>query len=116
MDGSGKKKAIGRIWKKILSNNQLLYWKNKTIGAWKLQCAQFFAKLVLDTIAVCSLVPRINLSHTQQSYLCLKNQNYLLGKVDLRFFLSYGLKTTINTSLFNNIYLTDNVLKFVQKV
>ena len=42
----------------------------------------------------CSLVPRMNLSHTQQSYVCPKNQNYLLNKANLRFFLSYGLRTT----------------------
>ena len=31
----------------------------------------------------------------QQGYLCPKNQNYLLGKADLGFFLSYRLRTTI---------------------
>ena len=55
----------------------------------------FFVKTVLNTFAVCSLVPRINLSHTQQSYLCPRNQNYLLGKADLKFFLRHGLRTTI---------------------
>ena len=47
-----------------------------------------YAKPVLHIFAVCSLVPGINLPHTQQFYLCQKGQNYLLGKADLRFFLS----------------------------
>ena len=36
-----------------------------------------FAKPVLDTFAVCILVLRINLSHTQQSYLCQKKSKLL---------------------------------------
>ena len=35
------------------------------------------------------------MSHAQQSYLCPKNQNYLLGKADLRFFLSHRLRVII---------------------
>ena len=35
----------------------------------------------------------------------LKNQNYLLQKVDLRFFSSYGLRTAIKISTF---YVIDN--------
>ena len=61
---------------------------------WDLKTAvcPIFAKPVLDIFAVCSLVPRMNLYHTQQSYLCPKNQNYLLYKTDLGFFFSYGLR------------------------
>ena len=64
---------------------------------WDLKTAvcPIFAKPVLDIFAVCSLVPRMNLYHTQQSYLCPKNQNYLLYKTDLGLFFSYGLRNII---------------------
>ena len=67
-----------------------------------------FAKPVLDIFTVCSLVPSMNLSNTQQSYLCPKNQNYLLEKSVLRFFLNYGLRTTIKITIFSTFYVTDN--------
>ena len=67
-----------------------------------------FAKPVLDIFVVCSLVPSMNLSHRQQSYLCPKNQNYLLEKSDLRFFFNYGLRTTIKITMFSTFYVTDN--------
>ena len=37
---------------------------------WGLETAvgSIFAQLVLDIFAICSLVPRMNLFHTQQSY------------------------------------------------
>ena len=47
-------------------------------------------------------------SHMQQSYLCPGNQNYLLGKGDLRFFLSYGLRTTIKITRFSTFYIIGN--------
>ena len=77
---------------------------------WSLETAvcPIFVKPVLDIFAVCSLVPSMNLSHTQQSYLCPKNQNYLLEKSDLRFFLNYGLRTTIKITIFSTFYVTDN--------
>ena len=52
-------------------------------------------KAVLGFFAVCSVVPCMNLSHRQQSYLCAKNQYNLLEKADLSFFLIYMLRTTI---------------------
>ena len=79
---------------------------------WGLETAvcPIFAKPILDIFAVCSLVPRINLSHTHQSYLYPKNQNYLLGKVDLRFFLSYRLSATVKIKIFSTFYVIDNFL------
>ena len=67
-----------------------------------------FAIPVLNIFADCSLVPRINLFHTQQGYLCPKNQNYSLEKADLKFFLSYGWRTTIKITIFNTVYVIDN--------
>ena len=67
-----------------------------------------FVKLVLDVFAVRSLITRINLSHMEWSYLCSKNQNILLGKADLRFFLSYRLRTTIKITIFSTFYVVDN--------
>ena len=79
---------------------------------WGLETAvcPIFAKLVLDIFAVCLLVPMIHLSHTQQSYLCPKNQIYFLGKAGLRFFLSYGLSTRIKITIFSIIYVADSFL------
>ena len=62
---------------------------NPTHSGLETAVCPIFAKLVLDIFALCSLVPKIDLSHTQQSYLCPKNQNHLLGKGDLK--LSYFL-------------------------
>ena len=67
--GYEKKKSNFQI-----CHTQFLNLKTQPIGTWKLQCPgccetsfRYFAK--------CSLVPRINLSRTQNSYLCQKNQN-----------------------------------------
>ena len=79
-------------------------WKNPTHWGLETAVCPIFAKPpVLDIFAVCSLVPRINLSHTQQGYLCQKNQSYSLGKADLGFFLSNG-STTIKITIFNTFY------------
>ena len=106
------KKTQARIWKIFFSNfqichNQFFYLKTQPIGAWKLQCTQIF-DTVLDIFAVCSLVPSMNLSHTQQSYLFPKNQNYLLEKAELRFLLNYGLRTTVKITVFSTFYVTDH--------
>ena len=37
-----------------------------------------------------------------------KNQNYLLVKADVRFFFSFGLRTTIKVTIFSIFYVTDN--------
>ena len=76
---------------------------------WGLKTAKVFAKLVLDNFVVCLLEPIINLAHIQQSYVCPKNQNYLLEKPDLKFFHSYGLSTTIKITIFSTFYVIDNV-------
>ena len=41
----------------------------------------------------------------QQSYLCQKNQNYLQGKANLRFFLSYSLRTTIKITIYSVLFM-----------
>ena len=70
---------------------------------WGLETAMcpIFVKPVLDIFEVLSLVPSMNFSHLQQSYLCQKNQNYVLEKADLRFFLNYGLRITIKITIFS---------------
>ena len=107
------KKAQARIWKIFFSNfqichNQFFYLKTQPIRAWKLQCTKIFEETVLDIFAVCSLVPSISLSYTQQSYLCPKNQNYLLEKADSRFFRNYRLRSSIKITIFSTFYVTDN--------
>ena len=82
-------------------------WKPNALGFGNCSVPNF-AKPVLDIFAVCSLVLRINLSQRQQGYLFPKNQNYLLGKADLGFFLSYGLRTTIKITIFSTFYVIDN--------
>ena len=81
-------------------------WKSNPLGLGNCKVSNF-CETGFRFFAVCSLIPRIKLSHTQQSYLCPKNQNYLLWKANLRFFLSYGLKTTIKMTIFSTFYVTD---------
>ena len=85
---------IGKFFSQLLNLSYSVLLKSPTHWGLETAACLIFAKLVLDIFAVCLLVPRINLSHMQQGYLCPKNQNYLLGKVDLGFFLSYGLRAT----------------------
>ena len=110
MGGSGEKSPNKDLEKRNVSNFQNLsqsvfVTENPTYWGLETAVGPIFAKPVLDIFAVYSLLSRINFSHMQQSYLCLKNQNYLLGKADLRFFPSYGLRTTI---IFSTFYVTDN--------
>ena len=44
-------------------------WKPNTMGLGNCNVCSIFAKPVLDICAVCSLVPGINLSHTQQLFI-----------------------------------------------
>ena len=76
---------------------------------WGLKTAvcPIFVKPVEDIFPVCLLVPRMNLYHTQQNYLCPKNQNYLLEKADLTFFFEYELRTIIKITIFSTFYVTD---------
>ena len=112
MGGSGKKspsKDMNKFFFQLSNLSQPIFLlENPT--HWGLETAVYpiFAKPVLDIFAVCSLVPSMNLSHMQQSYLCPKNQNYLLEKADLRFFLNCGLRTTIKITIFSTFYVTDN--------
>ena len=92
MGGSGEKNQSKDKDKKFfqLSNlSQSVYLLENPIH-WRLETAvcPIFVELILDIFAVCSLVPRMNLSHMQQSCLCSKNPNYLLEKNDLSFFIS----------------------------
>ena len=106
------KKAHARIWKCFfrLSNLSKSVVVLENLIHWDLKTAVYpiFAKLVFDIFAVSSLVPWINLSHTQQGYLRPKNQNYLLGVAELGFSLSYELGTTIKITIFSTFYVIDN--------
>ena len=64
--------------------NQFFLLENPTHWGLDIAVCAVFVKLILDIFAVCSLLPRMNFPHMQQSYLCQKNQNYLLKKADLR--------------------------------
>ena len=106
------KKTHARIWKSFfrLSNLSKSVVVLENLIHWDLKTAVYpiFAKLVFDIFAVSSLVPWINLSHTQQGYLRPKNQNYLLGVAELGFSLSYELGTTIKITIFSTFYVIDN--------
>ena len=112
MGDSGEKNQSKDIEKNFfqLSNFSQLVFLHENPTHWSLETAMYpiLAKLVSDIFTVCSLIPRMNFSHTQQSHLCQKNQNYLLEKADLRFFLGYGLRTTIKITIFSTFYVTDN--------
>ena len=67
-----------------------LSFENPTHWGLETALCPIFAKPAFDTFAVSSLVPKTNLSHTQQKSLCPKNQNYLIRKADFRISLSVG--------------------------
>ena len=94
-----------------LSNLSQLVFVLENPTHWGLETAVYpiFVKPVLDIFAVCSLVPRVNVSNMQQNYLCPKSQNYLPGMGDLRFFLSYGLRATIKITICSTFYVLDNL-------
>ena len=100
--GSGEKSPYKDMSKSVVVLENLIHWDLKTA------VYPIFAKLVFDIFAVSSLVPWINLSHTQQGHLRPKNQNYLLGVAELGFFLSYELGTTIKITIFSTFYVIDN--------
>ena len=79
--------------------------ENPTHWGLEIAACPNFAKPASDIFAVCSLVPSMNLSHTQQSYLCPKNQNHLLKKSDLRFFLNHGFRITIKITILSPFYV-----------
>ena len=112
MGGSGEKspsKDTKKFFSQLSNLSQPIFLlENPTQQGLETAMSPIFVKQILDIFAVCSLVPSMNLSHTQQSYLCPKNQNYLLEKSDLRFFLNYGLRTTIKITIFSTFYVTDN--------
>ena len=105
------KKAQARIWKFFFQLSNLsqstFLLENPTHWALETAVCPIFAKPVLDIFTVFSLVPRMNLSQSQQGYLCQKNQNYLLEKAEFMFFFSYGLRTSIKITTFNTFYVTD---------
>ena len=113
MGGSGEK-SPSKDMKIFFQLSNLLQpvflLENQTHGGLETAVCPNFVKPVLDIFAVCSLVPSMNLSHTQQIYLYPKNQNYLQEKSDLRFFLNYALRTTIKITIFSNFL--DGVLNY----
>ena len=119
------KKAQARIWKFFyqLSNlsQPVFLLENPTHWGFETVVCPILVKPVLHFFVVCSVVPCMNLSHRQQSYLCPKNQNNLLEKADLRFFLIYVLRTTIKITIFSTFYVTNNFSscycqEFMQKI
>ena len=51
--------------------------ENPIDWGWETAVCPIFAKPVLDIFAICLLVPSMNLSHTQQGYLCAKKSKLL---------------------------------------
>ena len=88
------KQRYGKIFVQLSNFPKSVFaLENPTHWDWETTVFPIFAKLVLDNFVVCSLVPWINLSHMQcRGFYAQKNQNYLLGKADLKFFLSYKLQ------------------------
>ena len=105
MGGSGEKSPSKdmKIFFCQLSNLSQPVFLLENPTHWGLETAvcPIFEKPVLDIFAVCSLVPSMNLSLMQQSYLCPKNQ-----KSDLRFFLNYRLRTTKKITIVSAFYIT----------
>ena len=105
------KQEYGKFFFQLSNLSQSAFLlENPTHWALETAVCPIFAKPVLDIFTVFSRVPRMNLSQSQQGYLCQKNQNYLLEKAYFMFFFSYGLRTSIKITTFNTFYVTDNVL------
>ena len=94
------KKAQARIWKK----NPTFKFITISFSTWK---PNPLGRSNCSVPNICSLVPKINVSHTQQRYLCPQNQNCIQGKVDLKFFLSYRLRTSVKIIIFSTFYVID---------
>ena len=88
MGGSGEKspsKDMKKIFFQLSNLSQPVFlFENPTHWGLETAVCPISVKPALDILAVCSLVPSMNLSHTQQSYLCL------LENSDLRDFLTTG--------------------------
>ena len=107
------RKSQARTRKKSVSNfqichNQFFYFKTQPTEDWKLQCAQFLWDqfyIFLQFVHWCLgwICPIRN-----RAISCPKNQNYLPENANFRFFLSYGLRTTIQIKIFSFFYVTDN--------
>ena len=92
LGGSGGKspsKDMEKIFSQLSNLSQSVFVL-EILTHWGLETAvcPVFVKPVLDVFAICSLVPRIIVSHTQQSYLCPKSPNCMLGKADLKLVVS----------------------------
>ena len=112
MGGSGEKTPSKDMIKKCFPTfkfvtTSFFTWKPNALGLGNCSEPNFCETSFRYFCTVCSLVPSMNLFHTQQSYICPKNQNYLIEKADLRFFLNYGLRTTIKITIFSTFYVTD---------
>ena len=111
MGGSVEKSPIKDMAKKLSNLSQSVFaLENPTHWGLETAVCPIFLKPYLDVFAVFLLLPKINLSHTHTGYLCPKNQYYLLGKADLKFFLSYRFRTIIEIKMFSTSYITDNLL------
>ena len=79
LGGSGKKSPSKDMEKKFffqLSNlsHSVFVLENPAHLGLETAVCPIFVKYVLLIFAVCSQVPKINLSYTQECYLCTKNQ------------------------------------------
>ena len=114
------KKAQAMIWRKKFPALRFLSWsvvalENSTNWGLETAVCPTFVKMLLDIFAVCSLVPRINLSHLQKLFMPQKkNQNYVLEKTNLRFFLSYGLRNT-KITIFSTFFVIGNFSSFYNR-
>ena len=85
------KKTQAKIWKKKfqLSNLSQLVFLIEIPTDWGSDTAMclIFLKSVLDIFALCSLVPRMNLSYTQQDYLMPKKSKLTSSEGRLKVFL-----------------------------
>ena len=84
MSGSGEKSPSNdkKIFFQLSNLSQPVFLlENPTHWGLETAVCPIFVKPVLDIFAVCSLVPSMNLSHMQQSYLCPKKSKLFTREV-----------------------------------
>ena len=105
------KKSQAEIWK-IFSNFQICHnhfftWKPNPLDL-EIVVYPLFAKPVLDIFPVYSLVLRMNWLPYGTELLMPKTSKLLIEKADLRFFLTYVLRTKIKITISSPFYVIDN--------
>ena len=112
LGGSDKKKPKQGYGKKFFPifrfvTTSFFYLKTQPIGAWKLQCAQFLQNQFLIFLQFVHWYLAWIVQYATELFIPKKSK-LLIRESWFRFFLNYGLRTTIKITIFITFYVTDN--------